>query len=57
MPGVIVGLPARLVLISTDVDADSRPDMLWLGADKTQKHVVRLEPDIAGTVAHGKVNH
>lgn len=28
----------------TDYDTDSRPDMLWLGADPTTKSVVRVAP-------------
>jgi len=39
-------LPAYRCEIGTDRGADSRPDMLWLGADPTMKPVVRITPAI-----------
>lgn len=39
-------LPAHPWDAGADGGADSRPDMLWLGADPTKKAVVRVSPAI-----------
>lgn len=39
-------LPAQRQDLGADSGADSRPDMLWLGADPTKKAVVGVTPAI-----------
>jgi len=40
-------LPVHRRKFGADSSTDSRPDMLWLGADPTTKSVVRITPAIA----------